>query len=119
LVRIGLLPLLLDWKKEGQIVAAEHSSPTSVYDVIIKAHVTEKATHLVEQRNVYTFLVNTSATKTEIRAAVEELWNVRVVSVKTINRVGKPRRHKMREATSANTKKAIVVLHKEDRIAFF
>jgi len=100
-------------------VAAEHSNALSVYNVIHKAHVTEKATHLVERRNMYTFLVNKSATKDEIRQAVEELWDVRVVSVKTMNRVGKPRRHKMRESTAADTKKAIVILHSEDRIAFF
>ena len=100
-------------------MAAEHANALSVYNVILRAHVTEKATHLVERGNMYTFLVNKSSTKTDIRSAVEELWNVRVVSVKTINRVGKTRRHKMREAQGADTKKAIVVLHSEDRIAFF
>ena len=100
-------------------MAAEHSNALSIYNVILKAHVTEKATHLVERQNVYTFLVSKSATKTEIRSAVEELWSVRVVGVKTINRVGKPRRHKMRETTAGDTKKAIVILHSEDRIAFF
>jgi large subunit ribosomal protein L23 len=100
-------------------VAAEHANALSVYNVILRAHVTEKATYLVERGNMYTFLVNRSSTKTEIRSAVEELWNVRVVGVKTINRVGKTRRHKMRETQGADTKKAIVVLHSEDRIAFF
>jgi large subunit ribosomal protein L23 len=100
-------------------VAGEHANAFSKYNVILKAHVTEKATNLVERRNMYTFLVNRASTKTEIRDAVEDLWGVRVVSVKTINRVGKPRRHKMRETTAADTKKAIVVLHSEDRIAFF
>ena len=100
-------------------MAAEHNNALSVYNVILRAHVTEKATYLVERGNMYTFVVRRSATKTEIRAAVEELWSVRVESVKTINRVGKPRRHKMREATGADTKKAIVTLHSEDRIAFF
>lgn len=100
-------------------MTAEHTKELSKYNVILRAHVTEKATHLVERRNMYTFLVNRSSTKTEIRHAVEELWNVRVVAVKTINRVGKPRRHKMRETTAADTKKAVVILHSEDRIAFF
>ena len=100
-------------------MAAEHSNALSIYNVILRAHVTEKATHLVDRGNMYTFMVNRSSTKIEIRAAVEELWSVRVVSVKTINRVGKSRRHKMRETTGADTKKAIVTLHSEDRIAFF
>jgi len=100
-------------------VAAGHANELSVYNVILRAHVTEKATHLVERGNMYTFLVNKSSTKPQIRAAVEQLWNVRVVDVKTINRVGKSRRHKMREVQGPDTKKAIVVLHSEDRIAFF
>ena len=100
-------------------MAAEHSNALSVYNVIKRAHVTEKATHLVERSNMYTFMVNRAAPKIDIRAAVEALWNVRVVSVKTINRVGKTRRHKMRESVGPETKKAIVVLHSEDRIAFF
>ena len=100
-------------------MASEISSALSKYNVVLRAHVTEKATHLVERRNMYTFLVNRDSTKTDIRAAVEELWGVRVVAVKTINRVGKLRRHKMRETAGADTKKAIVTLHSEDRIAFF
>ncbi len=100
-------------------MSEEISKATNIYNVILKAHVTEKATHLVERRNMYTFLVNKSSTKSEIRSAVEELWSVRVVSIKTINRVGKPRRYKARETAAPDTKKAIVVLHPEDRIAFF
>ena len=78
-------------------MAAEHANALSVYNVILKAHVTEKATHLVERKNKYTFLVNRSSTKVEIRAAVEELWNVHVESVRTINRVGKPGRRSVDE----------------------
>ena len=100
-------------------MTAKHKNALSIYNVILKAHVTEKATHQVERRNVYTFLVNKSSTKPDIRAAVEELWGVRVVSVKTMNRVGKPGRHKMRATIGVDTKKAIVILHSEDRIAFF
>ena len=100
-------------------MTAEISNALVKYNVILKAHVTEKATHLVERRNMYTFLVNRLSTKIEIRDAVEALWSVRVMSVKTINRVGKPRRHKGRETAGAETKKAIVVLHSEDRITFF
>ena len=102
-----------------RIVATEQANALSVYNVILRAHITEKATHLVERGNMYTFLVNRVSSKSEIRAAVEELWNVRVVSVKTMTRVGKTRRHKMHEVQGPETKKAIVVLHAEDRIAFF
>ena len=100
-------------------MSEEVSKAIDIYNVILRAHVTEKATHLVERQNKYTFLVSKSATKIEIRSAVEQMWNVRVVAVKTVNRVGKPRRYKARETNKPDTKKAIVVLHPEDRIAFF
>ena len=48
------------------------------YQVILRPLITEKATHLSEQHNAYTFEVNPLATKTEIKQAVEELFNVRV-----------------------------------------
>ena len=50
---------------------------------------------------------------------VEQLFEVRVVSVRTQTRIGKPRRHKFIEGRTRNWKKAIVKLHDEDRIAFF
>lgn len=89
------------------------------YQVIVRPLVTEKGMHLSNKYNAYSFEVNPLATKDQIKAAVQELWNVRVVSVRTQNRVGKPRRHKMITANMKNWKKAIVKLHEEDRIAFF
>ena len=55
----------------------------------------------------------------QIKAAVEELFNVRVEKVRTQNRLGKHRRYRFRVGRLANWKKAIVTLHKEDRIEFF
>ncbi|WP_145366141.1 50S ribosomal protein L23 [Stratiformator vulcanicus] len=89
------------------------------YQVIIRPLVTEKGTHLSERFNAYTFEVHARAEKPDIRRAVEEIWSVRVVKVRTQNRKGKPRRHKMAIGHTRKWKKAIVELHEEDRIAFF
>ena len=89
------------------------------HQVVLRPLVTEKGTHLSERFNAYTFAVNPRATKIDVRKAVEELWNVRVVKVRTQNRQGKPRRHKAALGLTKSWKKAIVELHEEDRIAFF
>lgn len=89
------------------------------HQVVLRPHVTEKGTHVSERFNSYTFVVHQAATKLDIKAAVEELWSVRVVGVRTQNRKGKPRRHKMRTGQTKAWKKAIVELHSDDRIAFF
>lgn len=87
--------------------------------VIVRPLVTEKGTHLSTRFNAYPFEVHPQATKTDIKAAVQALWHVRVLNVRTQTRKGKPRRHKMREGHTTDWKKAIVELHSEDRIAFF
>lgn len=89
------------------------------YQVIFRPLVTEKGTHLSVKYNTYTFEVSPVATKADIKRAVQELWHVRVIDVRTQNRVGKPRRHKMVSSHTRNWKRAIVKLHDEDRIAFF
>lgn len=87
--------------------------------VVYRPLVTEKGTHQSERYNAYPFEVNPRATKDDIKRAVEALWEVRVIGVRTQNRKGKPRRHKMRLGYTGDWKKAIVELHPEDRIAFF
>lgn len=89
------------------------------YQVIFRPLVTEKGTHLSTKLNTYTFEVSPVATKTDIKKAVQELWGVRVIDIRTQNRVGKPRRHKMVSSHTRNWKRAIVKLHPDDRIAFF
>ena len=89
------------------------------HQVVVRPLVTEKGTHQSERYNSYTFEVHPQATKGDVKRAVEELWEVRVVGVRTQNRRGKPRRHKMTIGHTNNWKKAIVQLHDEDRIAFF
>lgn len=89
------------------------------HQVVLRPLVTEKGTFVSERHNAYTFRVHPEATKTVIKAAVEDLWDVRVVKVRTQNRIGKPRRHRAGFGHTGNWKKAIVVLHDEDRISFF
>jgi large subunit ribosomal protein L23 len=89
------------------------------YQVVLHPLVTEKGTHLSDSYNTYTFAVSREATKEDIKQAVHQLWNVRVIGVRTQNRKGKPRRHKMKRGYTQQWKKAIVQLHSEDRIAFF
>jgi large subunit ribosomal protein L23 len=81
--------------------------------------VTEKGTHQFTRHNAYPFQVNLWASKEQIRAAVEELFGVRVVKVRTQMRQGKKRRSKFRLGRLPSWKKAIVTLHEEDRIEFF
>jgi len=89
------------------------------YQVVYRPLVTEKGTHLSETHNSYTFEVNPLADKETIKHAVQELWGVRVTKVRTQNRRGKPRRHRMAKGHTKDWKKAIVHLHDEDRISFF
>ncbi len=91
------------------------------HQVILRPMITEKGTHQSsnEHHNAYSFQVNLWATKTEIKAAVMELFNVRVAGVRTQLRLGKKRRFKFKQGKESNWKKAIVKLHPEDKIEFF
>lgn len=89
------------------------------YQIVLRPLVTEKGTHVSSRYNAYAFEVNKLATKEEIKKAVAALWDVRVVCVRTQNRVGKPRRSKTQLGRTQDWKKAIVELHEDDRIAFF
>lgn len=79
------------------------------YDVIVAPHITEKATLLSEQ-NAVVFKVASKATKPEIKAAVEALFDVSVKSVNTIVQKGKTKRWKGAPYQRSNMKKAIVTL---------
>ena len=89
------------------------------YQVILRPLITEKATHLSERHNAYTFEVNSLANKTEIKLAVEQLFNVKVADVRTQNRRGKLRRYRLKLGRMRNWKKAIVALKEDYRIDFY
>lgn len=87
--------------------------------VIIKPHVTEKSTTQSDLFNRHAFLVDPRASKPQIKAAVEELYKVRVLSVATQNRKGQLRRNRFGLWRSKSTKRAIVKIHPDDRIELF
>ena len=62
--------------------------------MIVRPLVTEKGMHRATRNNQYAFEVNPLAEKEDIREAVESLFNVKVLKVRTQNRKGKPRRYK-------------------------
>ena len=87
--------------------------------VIKKPLISEKATYGMNEEKRYTFLVDRTATKDEIKAAIEQLYKVRVVGVNTQVRKGKERRLKYGLVIEPTTKKAVVRLHPEDQIELF
>jgi large subunit ribosomal protein L23 len=89
------------------------------YQVILRPLVTEKGTHQSTRYNAYTFQVNPVATKTQIKDAIEELFNVKVEAVRTQVREGKKRRFRQSMGQLSMWKKAIVTLSAEDKIEFF
>jgi len=79
------------------------------YDTIIAPVITEKSTMASEHGKVV-FRVASGATKPEIKAAVEALFNVKVTSVNTLNRKGKTKRFRGFEGKQKSYKKAVVTL---------
>ena len=90
-----------------------------IRNVIIKPLVTEKSTHLQTTRNSYAFQVNEVANKPQIKNAVEKLYNVKVIDVRTMVRKGKPRRTKTKIVKGPSFKRAIVVLDENSKIELF
>jgi large subunit ribosomal protein L23 len=103
----------------GPVVAQPATSILEPYQVILRPLVTEKGVHRSTRQNQYAFAVNPLATKEDVRRAIEELFNVVVVKVRTQNRKGKPRRYKFRYGYTKSWKKAMVTLNSEHRIDFF
>lgn len=85
------------------------------YDVVLAPHITEKST-LVSEQNAVVFKVANDATKPEIKAAVEALFNVSVTGVNTIVQKGKTKRWKGAPYKRSDMKKAIVTLKDGDSI---
>ena len=89
------------------------------HQVILRPLVTEKGVHRAARNNQYAFEVHPQATKTDVRRAVETLFNVQVEKVMTQNRRGKTRRYRNRAGVTSGWKKGIVKLGSEHRIDFF
>jgi large subunit ribosomal protein L23 len=89
------------------------------YDIIRKPIITEKSELLRRDLNKYTFEVDKRANKIEIGKAVELIFNVKVVSVTTVNIKPKEKRHGMRLYNTPLKKKAVVELKEGDKITYF
>jgi large subunit ribosomal protein L23 len=89
------------------------------YQVVIKPLITEKGTTQNEELNQYAFHVHNRANKQQIREAVEKIYEVRVLKVRTMKRLGKMRRYRHTQGRTKGMKKAVVTLHSEDHIDLF
>ena len=94
------------------------STKSDFRDVILAPVVSEKSYSLLDQ-NAYTFVVHPEANKTEIRQAVEAIWDVKVVNVNTVNRKGKSKRFRYTMGKRPDTKRAVVKLAEGHKIEIF
>ena len=92
---------------------AKKQQPSAVdnrhYDVILAPHITEKTT-LLSENNAVVFKVAGTASKPEIKAAIEALFNVKVLGVNTMVTKGKTKRWKGKPYQRSDSKKAIITL---------
>lgn len=91
----------------------------NITDVLKRPLITEKATLLKDSVNAVSFAVDSRANKNQIQDAVEKLFKVKVVGVKTMNVSGKKKRRGRTVGRRPGWKKAIVVLKAGDKIEFF
>lgn len=90
-----------------------------LYSVIIRPLVTEKSTDKLEKEGSYSFVVAREANKVEIAQAVEQIFNVKVTDVRTMQYRGKEKRLGRFVGRRAGWKKAIVSLRAGDSIEIF
>jgi len=86
------------------------------YRIVRAPHVTEKAAHS-EEHKTYVFEVGQLATKNQITVAIEHLFGVRVLAVRTLRVKSKPKRRGVSVGKTTSWKKAYVTIHKEDTIS--
>ena len=86
------------------------NNPERIYQVLIGPHVSEKAVSLSEKSGQYVFKVAVTATKREIKQAIEALLEVNVVNVRTVNVKGKVKNFAKRQGRRSDWKKAYVRL---------
>jgi large subunit ribosomal protein L23 len=86
--------------------------------VLREPHTSEKATVIADKLKQFTFKVLKTATKTEIKMAVEQIFNVKVKNVSVLNVKGKAKRFKQTAGKRSDWKKAFVTLHADQDIDF-
>ncbi len=89
------------------------------HDLILAPVVSEKSYDLIENENTYTFEVDPRSNKEEIRDAIEEIFDVRVIRVNTMNRKGKRKRSGYKFGKRKDVKRAIVRIADGDSIDLF
>ncbi|AUD62264.1 50S ribosomal protein L23 [Tenericutes bacterium MO-XQ] len=92
---------------------------TKYYEIIKAPIITEQSTQLIESQNRYTFKVEKSANKVEIKKAIEAIFNVKVLSVNTVNVLPKFKRMGKYEGYKSAYKKAIVKIAEGQKIDAF
>jgi len=98
-----------------------HINHERLLKVILAPYISEKATYLGENNSQSVFRVSTDATKTEIKAAIELLWNehkVKVSRVQTINVKGKKKRFGRYSGRRSDWKKAIIMTENNQELNF-
>jgi large subunit ribosomal protein L23 len=95
-----------------------------IYHTIIRPLITEKSTHQSRQTakghgGTYSFEVHPLANKSQIKEAVEKIYGVNVMDVRTSNRPGKLRRYRYKIGRTRQTKKAVVTVDRESHIDLF
>jgi len=85
-------------------------------EIVKKPLITEKTTYLQDELNQYVFLVHPDANRLQVKGAIEQLFKVKVLKVRTMVRKGKPRRAFGRPITTRPFKRAIVTLKQGDKI---
>ncbi|WP_369272858.1 50S ribosomal protein L23 [Streptomyces sp. R11] len=103
---------------KNTVVTPASKAFTDLRDILIKPVVSEKSYALLDD-NKYTFVVAPGSNKTQIKQAVETVFEVKVTGVNTINRQGKRKRTRTGFGQRASTKRAIVTLAEGDRIDIF
>lgn len=91
----------------------------TAHDIILAPVVSEKSYDLIENQNTYTFEVDPRANKSQIRDAIERVFDVEVVRVNTMNRQGKVKRTGYKLGRRKNVKRAVVTLAEGDSIDLF
>jgi large subunit ribosomal protein L23 len=89
------------------------------YDVIVRPLITEQGMHFANVKGAYSFEVNKKANKTEVKQAVERIYGVKVMKVRTANQGGKRRRRGRTVGITSSWKKAVVYLKPDHHIDLF
>jgi len=89
-----------------------------MFQVLLSPHVSEKASLLAEENNQHVFRVVPTATKSEVKAAVEEMFKVKVEKVRILNVKGKEKRFGGRIGKRTDLRKAYVTLTTDNDIDF-